>query len=87
MTLIKDQSDDASRSVASTGREETTLYAVVSNPTEAFSVRPKYGFAGEPIPPEYWQSRKWHRRLRRLLRRRLARAMGTFIGSDHGTKP
>lgn len=87
MKVITDHSDDASSSAASATREETTLYAVVSNPTEAFSVRPKYGFAGEPIPPEYCLSRKWHRRLRRFLRGRLARAMGTFIGSDHGTKP
>jgi len=66
--------------------EQATLYAVVSNPTEAFTVRPKYGFAGEPIPPEYWRGRKWHRRLRRFLRRRLARATATLIGSGHGTE-
>jgi hypothetical protein len=85
-TPITDHSDGASRSAASTGREETTLYAVVSNPTDAFSVRPKYGLAGEPIPPEYWQSRKWHRRLRRFLRRQLSRARATFTGNGHDVK-
>jgi hypothetical protein len=86
MTLITDHPDGASRNAASTRRERTTLYAVVSNPTEAFTVRPKYGFAGEPIPTEYWRNGKWHRRLRRFLSRQLSRATGTFIGSGHGTK-
>jgi hypothetical protein len=87
MTLVTDHPDDGSRNAASTTREETTLYAVVSNPTEAFTVRLKYGFAGEPIPPEYWRNRKWHRRLRRYLKRRLSRSTAAFIGNGHGTKP
>jgi hypothetical protein len=87
MTLTTDHSGGASRDVASARREGATLYAVVSNPTEAFSVRLKYGFAGEPIPPEYWRNRKWHRRLRRYLKRRLSRATATFIGKGYGTKP
>ena len=87
MTQITSRSDEASRNVADTTWEERTLYAGVSNPTEALTVRPKYGFAGEPIPPEYWRNRKWHRGLSRFLRRQLSRVTGTLIGSGHGTKP
>jgi hypothetical protein len=42
--------------------KETTLYAVVSNPIDAHTVLPKYGFAGDPVPPEYWVSSQARKR-------------------------
>lgn len=57
--------------------KEVTLYAGVSNPIDAWTVRPKYGFAGEPIPPEYWidyrKTRTLRKRLMRFLRYRVVR--------------